>query len=255
MESTTQSIGRIIAEQRRAAGWTQTQLAEKLGISGQAVSKWENGESMPDILLLPQLGQLFGISVDVLLGGEESERDEQRLIHDYCTYAAKKGRSAAVLEILSRMFYPVGKKIGGRGVDQAAGHLRISCPDWGFAAAGSEWRKTVYRQEPAQVAAVLTLLAEPNVQAVLRCTSLNCAQTVPEIAEAAALSTTEAQLLLLRLMEQNLLCYDADGSGKQGYLHSAGIVGAELIYLGCSFVGSGKEFDNWIWYTTNDPHD
>ena len=140
MESTTQNIGRNIAEQRRAAGWTQTQLAEKLGISGQAVSKWENGESMPDILLLPKLGQLFGISVDALLGGEDPEREEQQLIRDYCTYAAKRGRSTAVLEILSRMFYPVGKKIGGSGVDLAAGHLRISCPDWGFAAAGDTWR-------------------------------------------------------------------------------------------------------------------
>ena len=56
-------------------------------------------------------------------------------------------------------------------------------------------------------------------------------------------------------MEQNLLCYDADGSGKRGYLHSAGMAGSEIIYLACTLVGSEKEFDNWIWYTTNDPED
>ena len=53
---------------------TQEQLAEKLGISPQSVSKWENEISMPDIALLPEIAEVFGVSVDELFGLNESER-------------------------------------------------------------------------------------------------------------------------------------------------------------------------------------
>ena len=71
-------IGRQIAENRRAKGLTQEQLAEEFGVSPQAVSKWENGASCPDILILPQLADFFGITVDELLRGPRGE--EVRLL-------------------------------------------------------------------------------------------------------------------------------------------------------------------------------
>lgn len=64
------NIGNRIAQKRRAAGLTQEAMAEKLGVSAQAVSKWENGQSCPDISLLPTIANLFGISIDELLTGE-----------------------------------------------------------------------------------------------------------------------------------------------------------------------------------------
>lgn len=64
------SIGNRIAQKRRAAGLTQEAMAEKLGVSAQAVSKWENDQSCPDISLLPSIASLFGISIDELLTGE-----------------------------------------------------------------------------------------------------------------------------------------------------------------------------------------
>ena len=54
---------------RARRGLTQEQLAEEFGVSPQAVSKWENGASCPDILILPQLADFFGITVDELLRG------------------------------------------------------------------------------------------------------------------------------------------------------------------------------------------
>lgn len=63
------SIGTRIAEARKRKGQTQDQLAEAMGVSPQAVSKWENDISCPDITLLPQLADYFGISVDDLLRG------------------------------------------------------------------------------------------------------------------------------------------------------------------------------------------
>ena len=65
------NIGKNIKSLRRRTLLTQSQLAESLGISAQAVSKWENGTSLPDIMLLPEIARVFGVSIDELfLDGE-----------------------------------------------------------------------------------------------------------------------------------------------------------------------------------------
>lgn len=63
-------IGTLIAASRRARGLTQQQLAEELGVTNRAVSKWETGQGLPDIALLPALAAALGITVDELLAGE-----------------------------------------------------------------------------------------------------------------------------------------------------------------------------------------
>jgi transcriptional regulator with XRE-family HTH domain len=63
-----QTLGNRIVHHRKRLGLTQDQLAEKLGVTAQAVSKWENDQSCPDIAMLPKLAALFGISIDELLG-------------------------------------------------------------------------------------------------------------------------------------------------------------------------------------------
>lgn len=62
-------IGRRIQALRKERGMTQEMLAEKIGVSAQAVSKWENGYSCPDISVLPTLAAVLGITVDELLSG------------------------------------------------------------------------------------------------------------------------------------------------------------------------------------------
>ena len=62
------SLGKRITKNRKRLGLTQDQLAEKLGITAQAVSKWENDLSCPDISILPKLADIFSISTDELLG-------------------------------------------------------------------------------------------------------------------------------------------------------------------------------------------
>lgn len=64
------SIGTLIAALRRANGLTQKQLADRLGVSDKAVSRWERDESLPDLTLLPVIADLFHITVDELLRGE-----------------------------------------------------------------------------------------------------------------------------------------------------------------------------------------
>lgn len=65
------TIGKRIALLRKSKGLKQEELAEKLGVSGQAVSKWENDQTCPDISLLPQLAKILGVTVDALLSGKE----------------------------------------------------------------------------------------------------------------------------------------------------------------------------------------
>ena len=67
METT---LGKRIAAYRKQKGLTQDQLAEKLGLTAQAVSKWENDLSCPDITVLPKLADIFNVTTDKLLGRE-----------------------------------------------------------------------------------------------------------------------------------------------------------------------------------------
>ncbi len=63
-------IGKKITDLRKANNMTQMELADKLDISFQAVSNWERGNTMPDISKLPELAEIFHISVDTLLNGK-----------------------------------------------------------------------------------------------------------------------------------------------------------------------------------------
>lgn len=82
-------FGEKIFTLRRDKGLTQDALAELLGVTAQAVSKWERSESMPDVSLLPKLAQIFGVSIDNLFGMEqkpaveylpEKQRDFDKMI-------------------------------------------------------------------------------------------------------------------------------------------------------------------------------
>ena len=69
------TLGKRIAILRREKGMKQDELAEKLGVSSQAVSKWENNVSCPDIMIVPMLARELGVSSDYLLTGEQELPD------------------------------------------------------------------------------------------------------------------------------------------------------------------------------------
>ena len=75
MDEKNETLGRRIARLRLEYGMTQERLAMKMGVTAQAVSKWENDLSAPDIMLLPELAKTFGVSVDQLLGVAPIVRD------------------------------------------------------------------------------------------------------------------------------------------------------------------------------------
>ena len=67
------NLNERIAYYRKKCGLTQEELAEQCSVTPQAVSKWENGLTAPDISLLPRLAQIFGCTTDALLGLEKPE--------------------------------------------------------------------------------------------------------------------------------------------------------------------------------------
>ena len=64
------TIGKNIAQYRKTLTMTQEDLAQKLGVTNQAVSKWELEQACPDVMLLPMLADIFGITIDALFGRE-----------------------------------------------------------------------------------------------------------------------------------------------------------------------------------------
>ena len=73
-------IGQYIQNLRKAAGLTQKELAEKLNLSFQAVSKWENGDSLPDTGVLLDLCDILNTTADKLLNGGSLVAKERRLM-------------------------------------------------------------------------------------------------------------------------------------------------------------------------------
>lgn len=69
-------LGTKLADLRKRNGYSQEALAEKLGISRQAVSKWERGESTPDTDTLIELSRLYSVSLDELVGNDTKQQNE-----------------------------------------------------------------------------------------------------------------------------------------------------------------------------------
>ena len=100
-----QKIGAFLRELRLDKNLTQEQLAETLGVSNRSVSRWENGNNMPDLGLLLELSKLYGVGVDEIFDGKRKEKhmDEQtaETIEKVADYAnEEKLRLTKILRVL-----------------------------------------------------------------------------------------------------------------------------------------------------------
>jgi len=97
------SIGSFIAALRRANGMTQKELAEKLSVSDKAVSRWERDDSLPDLMLLPVIADIFHITVDELLRGERkgeiAAQPEEKAMDTAAETARLKKQTKRVLAV------------------------------------------------------------------------------------------------------------------------------------------------------------
>ncbi len=103
-------VGTKIAELRNINNITQLELAEKLGVTDRAVSKWETGSGYPDIALLPQIADILNVSVDYLLRGKSVIKQEF-----YIDYANSKYNEFVNNHYLSNGWKIVDMKLSGDG--------------------------------------------------------------------------------------------------------------------------------------------
>ena len=89
--------GQIIRKYRKLQNMTQEDMAERLGVSAPAVNKWENGNSMPDIMLLKPIARLLDISLDELLSYEKELTDPE--VNELMRILNKKMESKEYAEV------------------------------------------------------------------------------------------------------------------------------------------------------------
>lgn len=80
MEELKLIIAKNIAELRRINGYTQFELAEKLNYSDKSISKWERGESVPDVIVLKEIADLFNVTLDYMVEEKHSTNNEPKHI-------------------------------------------------------------------------------------------------------------------------------------------------------------------------------
>ena len=102
-------IGKFIAERRKQGGLTQMQLAELLGITDRAVSKWETGKSLPDASIMLQLCEILHITVNDLLTGEVTKvenynRELENKLIEIVREKEEKDRQLLTLELVIGIF-------------------------------------------------------------------------------------------------------------------------------------------------------
>ena len=105
-----EKIGRFISEQRRKKNMTQSELAEKLGVTDKSVGNWENGRNMPDLSLFKPLCTILDITINDLLSGEKiskekyQEKFEENIVNtiDYST--KKIGKYSSLIALLLVIF-------------------------------------------------------------------------------------------------------------------------------------------------------
>lgn len=81
MERIKQSVAKNITDLRRSMGMTQLELADKLNYSDKAVSKWERGDSIPDVAVLKQIADLFGVTLDYLVSEDHKSPITERTVY------------------------------------------------------------------------------------------------------------------------------------------------------------------------------
>ena len=102
------TFGSLIAELRKEKGMTQAELAEAMGVTDKAVSKWERDLSYPDTASLPRLAEIFGVSVDELMRGASGKAEEKTGEGDVVSVVLKAvplamGVAVTVLSVLGRI--------------------------------------------------------------------------------------------------------------------------------------------------------
>lgn len=106
-------VGLFIAIQRKQKGMTQKELAEKIGVTNKAISKWETGQGYPEITTIYTLAEILGISTDELLNGELKKDDSKNVKEQSYKELAKESISQSRLKFNNVILISLGIAILG----------------------------------------------------------------------------------------------------------------------------------------------
>lgn len=201
------TIGEKISELRKSRSLTQAGLGELLGITSQAVSRWENGESMPDILLLPHLCEALGITSDALLDVPSGVKKSSAL--DSLRECAKSsGQVASAFEAVKVCVS--GESEGGVVIEKYDGIGVCTKNRIGLIIDGEETLKSVMHTDISHVKKVCSILSDDDALRVLRCMDFNKNVSEAEIAEKTGIDKGKIDNILLKLLKFNYIEYSPD---------------------------------------------
>ena len=253
------SIAEKITQYRKKRGLTQETLGEALGVTGQAISKWEVGSTMPDLSLLPRLCELLDVPPDVLL---EIPRETQ-------IRYLKKNLSAYISDVpehrgretTSLLLDMVGTTIGNEGYNYDGNNLRMGedsirlrlqrayadpehrddrHDEVAFLTNGDKIQSDYLSVLPSSLGVFLDLFRSDNTFAILRETKVQSAVTIAELEEKTSIPSEELHSILLNLLEMGILAVRVDRAGKRGYMRDAGFAAVMMVLAAadaCACIG------------------
>lgn len=203
----TKTIGEKISELRKSRSLTQAGLGELLGVTSQAVSRWENGESMPDIMLLPQLCEVLGITSDALLE-VPSEVKKSSALESLRECAKSSGQINSAFEAVKVCV--CGDSETGSAIEKSDGIGICTKNGIGLIIDGDETLKSVMNTDLSHVKKVCSVLSDDDALRILRCMDFNKNVSEAEIAEKTGLDKNKIDNTLLKLLKFNYIEYSPD---------------------------------------------
>lgn len=242
------NIAEKIAKLRKERKLTQEQLGELLGISGQAVSKWENGSSLPDILLLPDLCSVLGISLDDLLDVPESYK-RMTSVEAFYNYAVETGRARAATDVVARLlersyFISPGRKDMVNVCANDEQYLVHDYRGMSFVISDNDYKKACLDIDTAKIADYFRILTdEPSIE-ILKIIAAGGA-SLSEISEKLGLEINEVKIKVLELSQQNFIgSEDTTAKGRERYVAYSGILAVWMCLAGCLTINTSNS--NWF---------
>ena len=256
----TKTFGEKLKNHRKNLGMTQEQVAEKLFISAQAVSKWENGECLPDCFNLKALGELYGISLDILLETEmpdnvdtvaakieqiadefiwsKANRDAANAHRDLEDDLWKMWKGIYFIELGNKEQQAIAKKNANLRVCSQYG-LKIWDDDGVACIVQSTLRDKMSTVDDS-VLDLLQMLSSKEGLAII--TALDTSRLTPKqtLVERCGIELHRMNELLLRMMEEQIIEFITPSKGATGYKLCGHFGIAAYMVMAASYILSKK---------------
>ncbi len=235
-------ISEKICQFRKLKSLTQAELGEKLGVSPQAVSKWEKGESLPDIMLLPTLCQVLGVSTDTLLEVPSSVKKENCL-SAVASYAKTVGGVNAVADTMEAC----ARSLDDRMVSGSArmcedGICLYSMDGLGFVVKGGAMLERLKNINGDEVEKLCALISDKEALKLIADLEFFKGASAEALSADTGISIEKTESVLLKLLSRGYCECDPNGDymlGNRAYALIALLCGLYLCTAeGCKDINS-----------------